>query len=312
MYAGAIGAGIGGGGDNEIDMSVHSMTGFARAEGRNDTASWFFELRSVNGKGLDVRLRLPTGLEALEAKLRTLAGAKLARGTLHVSLSIARSGSAVEVRLNEELLEQVLTAARKVSAITGGALPGTGELLMHRGVLESVDKVTEDSEAFLGDLIADFEAALDDLVAARAAEGVHLASAIGAQIDEIERLTAQVEASPARSVQAIRAKLWDQVSRLMENQQSLDADRLHQEAVLIATRADVEEELKRLRAHVAAGRDLLAKGGPIGRKLDFLAQEFQREANTLCSKSSDTSITEAGLALKVKIDQMREQVQNLE
>ena len=295
-------------------MAVSSMTGFARTEGAGEAASWFWELRSVNGKGFDLRLRLPPGLEALEPKLRALAAQRFTRGTVHASLTMTRKQGALEVRLNEAVLQQVVNAAKRATELTGGIMPDTSALLAMRGVLEIADieagsaLAEEDGEV----LLAEFSRALDELQAARMGEGQRLQVIVGEQIDEVERLTGLVEASPARSAEAIRIRIGDQVARLIGTDQKFDPDRLHQEAVMIATRADVEEELKRLKAHVAAGRDLLSQGGVIGRKFDFLAQEFQREANTLCSKSNDTAITEAGLALKVKIDQMREQVQNLE
>lgn len=295
-------------------MSVESMTGFARVEGVSDAASWFFEVRSVNGKGLDLRLRLPPGFDSIEPKLRAAATAALKRGTLHVSLTLARRQGAVEVRLNEAVLSQVVAAARRAIELTGGSMPDTGEILAQRGVLEVVD--AQAADLLSGDmaerLTADFETALVELKRARLAEGAGLATVIGAQIDELEQLILRIESAPARTPEAIRRRLGDLVARILEANDKFDADRLHQEAVLIATRVDVEEELQRLKSHVRAARELIAEGGQIGRRFDFLAQEFQREANTVCSKSNDAVITEAGLAMKVKIDQMREQVQNLE
>ncbi len=295
-------------------MAVSSMTGFARTEGADEAASWFWELRSVNGKGFDLRLRVPPGLELLEPKLRALAAQRFTRGTVHASLTMTRQQGAVEVRLNETVLQQVVNAALRATELTGGTMPDTASLLGLRGVLEIADLEAGGALAVQdGDmLLADFSRALKELDSARKGEGERLKIVVAEQIDEIERLTGVVEASPSRSVDAIKVRIGEQVARLIGTDQKFEPDRLHQEAVLIANRADVEEELKRLKAHVSAGRDLLNEGGAIGRKLDFLAQEFQREANTLCSKSIDTAITEAGLALKVKIDQMREQVQNLE
>ena len=295
-------------------MPVHSMTGFARTEGGSEFLSWYWELRSVNGKGFDLRLRLPQGLEALEPKLRASGSKKISRGTLHASLVLARQQGDVEVRLNEATLKQVMDAAKRVCELTGGMMPDTASLLSLRGVLDIVDLEagTAIGEREGNEIVASFDGALDALAASRAGEGARMQEIVGAQVDEIERLTELVETAPARSVEAVRQRLADQVARLLATDQKLEPERLHQEAVLIATRADVEEEIKRLRSHVAAARDLLKEGGVIGRKFDFLAQEFQREANTLCSKSNDASITESGLAMKVKIDQMREQVQNLE
>ncbi len=295
-------------------MPVHSMTGFARTEGGSELVSWYWELRSVNGKGFDLRLRLPLGLERLEPKLRELGSKKVSRGTLQASLVIARRQGDVEVRLNEDALKQVIDAATRVCELTGGSMPDTAGLLSLRGVLDIVDLEagTAIIEEVGDEIVSGFDRGLDALVSARAGEGARLQAIVGEQVDEIERLMDLVEAAPARSVEVIRQRIADQVAKLFATDQKLEPERLHQEAVLIATRADVEEELKRLRSHVAAARELLQEGGVVGRKFDFLAQEFQREANTLCSKSNDASITESGLAMKVKIDQMREQVQNLE
>lgn len=293
-------------------MPICSMTGFARVEGSNTAANWYWELRSVNGKGFDMRLRLPYGFEVLEPKLRQLAQKKLTRGTLHASLNLSRTTSAAKVTLNEAVLAQVIDAAKRAAEIAGGEMPPVANLLALRGVLDIEDQdagsTTDESEA----LLADFENALNELVAARKSEGERLNTVIEELIREIERLTNLAESSPSRTPEAIRAKLSASISRLLEADQSFDPDRLHQEAVLIATRTDIEEELKRLKAHIEAARDLLNADKPVGRRFDFLAQEFQREANTLCSKSNDATVTEAGLALKVKIDQLREQVQNLE
>ena len=293
-------------------MPICSMTGFARVEGSSAVANWYWELRSVNGKGFDMRLRLPYGFESLEPKLRQLAQAKLTRGTLHASLNLSRTSSAVKVNLNEAVLTQVIAAAKRASELAGGEMPPVASLLSLRGVLEIEDQdagaSSDESEA----LLTDFDKALDELVEARASEGRRLNTIIEDLVAEIERLTNQAESSPARTTESIRAKLNSAISRLLDTEQSFDPDRLHQEAVLIATRTDIEEELKRLKAHIEAARELLHTGKPVGRRFDFLAQEFQREANTLCSKSNDATVTEAGLALKVKIDQLREQVQNLE
>lgn len=293
-------------------MPIYSMTGFARVEGSSATASWYWELRSVNGKGLDMRLRLPNGFENLEPKLRQITQTKLTRGTLHATLNLQRTASAIKVTLNEAVLSQVVEAAKRASEITGSELPTTANLLALRGVLDIDDldsmSTSEDNEA----IVSAFSTALDDLVTARSEEGQRLQKVIEDILAEISLQTQIAETAPARAPEAIRAKLSASIARLVESDQQLDPDRLHQEAVLIATRSDIEEEIKRLKAHIESANDLLQSGKPIGRRFDFLAQELQREANTLCSKSSDTTVTEAGLALKVKIDQLREQVQNLE
>jgi uncharacterized protein (TIGR00255 family) len=246
--------------------------------------------------------------------VREAAGKELTRGSVSVSLSVGRQTAQSEIRLNEVALAQVIKAAERIRALTGGEAPRPEGLLSLKGVLEVADEsdTPESVEAAHAAMLASFADALAGLVAARGAEGARLADVIADQLIEIERLVTTVEVSPARTPEAISKRLKELVGRLLEADNGFDPARLHQEAVLLATRADVEEELRRLRMHIAAARDLLAEPGAVGRKFDFLAQEFNREANTLCSKANDPDITRAGLALKVVIDQMREQVQNLE
>ena len=290
------------------------MTGFGRSEGSLGGVSWAWELRSVNGRGLDARLRLPPGYEALEPAVRDAVGKRIFRGSVTVNLSSQRDSGATELRLNESALEQVLKAADHIRHLTGCERPRPEGLLALKGVLEVVEAV--DDEMIVAErtkaILQSLEEAISGLVAARAAEGQRLATVLNGQIGEIERLVGIIERAPGRSVDAVKSRIAEQVARLVEASSALDPQRLAQEAVLAATRADVEEELKRLKAHVEAARDLAAESGAIGRKLDFLAQEFNREANTLCSKAADPETTRAGLALKTVIDQMREQVQNLE
>jgi uncharacterized protein (TIGR00255 family) len=295
-------------------MTLNSMTGFARADGSEKGVRWFWEVRSVNGRGLDVRMRLPQGYDALEPKVREAAAKCFARGSLTVNLNAQRETPAVQVRVNEAALAQVVRAVEDVRRLTGAPPPSADGLLSLRGVLDVADPTeaaTIDPDVAAG-MLATLDAAFSGLAAARAQEGRRLAGVLGAQIDEIERLTLVVQAAPGRRPEAIRARLADQIARLLDASPALDPDRLHQEAVLLATRTDVEEELQRLTAHVAAARALLTDGTPAGRKFDFLAQEFNREANTLTSKAIDMEISRAGLALKTVIDQLREQVQNIE
>lgn len=295
-------------------MTIQSMTGFARSDGALGDATWHWELRSVNGRSLDLRLKLPLGYESIEPKIREGLARRMTRGSVNVTLSVVREGNQQQLRLNEQALEQILAVAVRVGREIGSPPPRAETLLTLKGVLELVDE-TEGEEQIAARyeaVLASLNNALDGLVAARLEEGARLRAIIEAQLDEIERLVTTVEAAPSRSLEAIRQRLAEQVARLMDANQSLDPLRLHQEAVLLATRADIEEELKRLRAHLVAARGLLASPGGIGRKLDFLTQEFNREANTLTSKAGDNEIAHAGLALKVVIDQMREQVQNIE
>jgi uncharacterized protein (TIGR00255 family) len=295
-------------------MSLKSMTGFGRSDGALPGISWTWEARSVNGRGLDVRLRLPPGSDALEPRVRDAASQRFSRGSLTVALQAQRDAGATEIRLNEAALEQVLKAADHIQHLTGCERPRVEGLLALKGVLEVVEPVEDEQSVKIRHdaMMASLDTALDDLAAARAGEGTRLAEVLKGHIGKIERIVAEVAASPARTPDAIAARIAEQVRRLMDNGAALDPDRLHQEAVLFATRADVEEELQRLKAHVAAARELLAESGAVGRKLDFLTQEFNREANTLCSKANAADITRAGLALKAVIDQMREQVQNIE
>jgi len=296
-------------------MTIRSMTGFARTEGTLEGASWHWEVRSVNGRGLDLRLRLPAGFEYLEPRVREAAGRHLSRGSVNITLAAERSTSNAEVRLNERALSQVLQAADRIRDLTNATPPRVDGLIAIKGVLDVIE-AQEDPEqgaARADAMLQSLDTALTALVAARAAEGARLAAILSTQLDEIERLVAVVQSSPARTPQAIEARLKEQVRRLIESGNgAFDAARLHQEAVLLATRADVEEELQRLTAHIGAAREMLASATAVGRKLDFLAQEFNREANTLCSKANDIDITRAGLALKSVIDQLREQVQNIE
>ena len=286
-------------------MTLNSMTGFARADGSAKGVRWYWEVKSVNGRGLDIRVRLPQGHDQLEPKIREAAAKRFVRGSLTVNLNAQREAVAVEVRVNEAALAQV-------RRLTGAPPPSADGLLALRGVLD----VTEADNSLDADvaaaMLASLESALLALASARAAEGQRLTAVLTAHIDEIERLTRQVQTSPSRTPEAIAARLAEQVAKLTDASSTFDPARLHQEAILIATRSDVEEEIQRLAAHVASARALLAESQPAGRKFDFLAQEFNREANTLTSKAIDMDISRAGLALKTVIDQMREQVQNIE
>ncbi|MBB3930880.1 uncharacterized protein (TIGR00255 family) [Kaistia hirudinis] len=295
-------------------MTLMSMTGFARAAGAGFGYRWAWELRSVNGKGLDVRLRLPPGQDHLDQPARERIGGRLHRGSLQASLSLQREASATKLKVNEELLASLLELMRRVGAEIAAAPPTLDGILAIRGVVETVD-AEDDPEAVAAvsaRILDDLDIALAELVVARAREGAQLGAILGARLDEVDRLRAAAETAPARTPEAIRVRLAEQVANLLGASPALDPDRLYQEAALLATRADIREELDRLEAHVGAARALLAEGGAVGRKLDFLAQEFNRETNTLCSKANDRSLTAIGLELKAAVDQLREQVQNLE
>lgn len=295
-------------------MAVSSMTGFARVSGAREPLFWQWEVKSVNGKALDVRCRLPNGYEALEAPLRAAAAQSFKRGSLQVSLTVSGAQARETVRLNEEVLNQLVAAGEALRERIGGEPLRADMLLALKGVVEVAAEPEDEAEIEQrhAAMLTGFTAALAALAKARQDEGERLAAIVSAQVARIAELAKEARANPSRSVDAIKARLADLVARLSEASSALDPDRLHQEAVLAATRADIQEELDRLDSHVEAARALLASKEAVGRKFDFLAQEFNREANTLCSKASDRSLTAIGLELKTVIDQMREQVQNIE
>jgi uncharacterized protein (TIGR00255 family) len=295
-------------------MSLTSMTGFARAQGAAGAYGWAWELKSVNAKGLDLRLRLPAGWDAIETELRASAQRLLSRGNVSATLEVVRNGATPAVRVNEEVLAAVLETFRSIAKRVKAQPPSLDGILGLKGVIEIVEAEENEQERRQAEqaAIKGFDQALGELVAARQGEGAALARVLMQRIDEIAKLTAAAEASPARRPEAIRARLAEQLRALLDTGEKLDPDRLHQEAMLLAAKADVREEIDRLAAHVEAARELIGKGGAVGRRLDFLAQEFNREANTLCAKANDVTLTAIGLELKAVVDQFREQVQNLE
>ena len=292
-------------------MILSSMTGFARAAGTTGPVQWAWEVRSVNGRGLDVRLRVPNGYDAVGEVARTALQKSLARGQCQLSLNLTRPEAAPRVRINEGLLAQLAAAIARVPRPEGLAPATLDGLLGIRGVIESDEEPGADAEALARDLAEGVVRLVADLVEARRTEGRALRGVIENQLAEMARLTAAAEACPARKPEAVKARLAAAVATLLEAGH-LDPDRLHQEAVLLAAKADVREELDRLQAHFASAAELLAAGGAIGRKLDFLAQELGREANTLCAKANDIALSRIGLDLKAVVEQFREQVQNVE
>jgi uncharacterized protein (TIGR00255 family) len=295
-------------------MALSSMTGFARAHGVAGAYVWSWELKSVNAKGLDIRFRLPPGWDAVETQVRQRATETLARGTVYCNLLVERKGVAPTVRINEPVLNAVIDTLHRLTGRVDAAAPTLDGILALKGVMEVVEEdEREDERAGAAKaILAGFDAALADLVSMRRHEGDALGRVLGTRLDEIAALTSRAEAAPGRKPEAIKARLAEQVATLIEASQRFDSDRLHQEAIMIASRADVREELDRLAAHVAQAQKLLRDGGPAGRRLDFLAQELNRESNTLTAKANDVELTNIGLELKSTVEQFREQVQNLE
>jgi len=295
-------------------MALSSMTGFARADGVSGPYVWAWELKSVNAKGLELRLRTPPGWDAVEVPLRAKATEALARGTVHANLTVQRAGVAPVVRVNEPVLAAVLATIGDIARRIDAAPPSIDGILGLKGVIEIIDEDEreEDRSAAAAAVIAGFGAALASLAEMRRREGTVLAAILRMRLDEIAALTARAESAPGRKPEAIKARLAEQIATLLDGATRFDPDRLHQEALLMASKADIREELDRLGAHVAQARRLIDTGGPAGRKLDFLSQELNRESNTLCAKSNDVELTNIGLELKTVVEQFREQVQNLE
>ena len=296
-----------------------SMTGFAARKGQGQGYAWAWDIRAVNGKGLDLRLRLPDWVDGLELALRAELARALHRGNVSLSLKVTREGgdgAAEALRLNPATLSAVLAALGQIedAAMAAGVTlgqPTSADVLGVRGV-QDANSADADTTALRAALLADLPALLADFKAMRAAEGEALHNVIAAQLSKIADLTAQADTEAEARRTAAPASLRDALARVLANADGVDEARLTQELALIAVKNDVTEELDRLRAHVEAARNLLSEPGQIGRKFDFLMQEFMREANTLCSKSQSLGLTRIGLDLKTVIDQMREQVQNVE
>ena len=293
---------------------LQSMTGFARAEGGDDDVSWTWEVRSVNGRNLDLRLRTPRGHDAVEPGARALAAERFSRGSLSLHLSIGQADRAPEIRVNEEVLERLLETHRSLQERHGFPPARLEALMALPGVLERVE--TEDAEADRerrrGAMIDTLAEALDGLASARREEGERLQEVVYRQLEEIDVLARAAASASALQPERVRDRIRDQIATLLGSNPPVAEDRLAQEVAYLAARMDIREEIDRLIGHVASARELLNGGGPVGRRLDFVCQEFNREANTLCSKSGDMDLTRMGLDLKAAIEGLREQVQNLE
>jgi uncharacterized protein (TIGR00255 family) len=295
-------------------MALSSMTGFARGHGVSGPYAWAWEIKSVNGKGLDLRLRTPPGWDAIEVPVRARVAETLTRGSVQANLTVERSDAVPTVRVNTAVLHAILAAVRQFGTKVEASPPSLDGLLALKGVIEIADAEENEDQRHVAEsaVIAGFASAVAALAEMRRSEGAALGRVLTLRLDEIAALAERAERAPGRRPDAIRARLADQVATLLAQSERFDADRLHQEAIMIAAKADVREELDRLAAHTAAARHLIEAGGPIGRRLDFLAQEFNREANTLCAKANDVELTNIGLELKAAVEQFREQVQNVE
>lgn len=290
------------------------MTAFASVNGNAASLTWAWEIRSVNGRGLDIRTRIADGFEGLEPVVRKGLGAECKRGTITVGLKVKRGSVARGAQLHTDAMERALDAARVTAQAAGGDVAplDVAGILALPGVFTFQDGEQDDVSVYLPQVQADLDTAIASFCSARRAEGAALRGIVTDQINEIERLcAAAVEVLEARR-DHVAETLKANVACVLENAYAVDEARIAQELALIAVKADVAEELDRLGAHVAAAHELLGAEGPMGRKFDFLTQEFNREANTLCSKANYTALTSIGLELKTVIDQMREQVQNVE
>ena len=295
-------------------MALSSMTGFARSSGASGPYTFEWELKSVNAKGFDLRLRLPSGWDELEAFAKKRAGEVLSRGTVYANLNVKRANAVSTIRINDDVLNSIVKVAGQLVSKIDAVAPSIDGLLGIKGVIEVVEPESnkEEDKAAKDAASVAFEQALADLVEMRRREGVTLGQILNQRMDEIEKLAKRAQAAPGRKPEAIKARLAEQIAALLETSDRFDADRLSQEAIMIAAKADIREELDRIASHVAKAREMIGKGGPVGRRLDFLAQEFNREVNTCCSKSNDLELTNTGLEMKNVVEQFREQVQNLE
>jgi uncharacterized protein (TIGR00255 family) len=293
-------------------VGVASMTGFARAQDEATGMSWVWEVKSVNGRAFDLRLRLAPGFDALEPELRALMAQRFQRGNFSANLAITRT-TPPALRINREALSQLVTLINELSGEIEAAPPRLDGLLALRGVVETVEDEDETViEARRQAVLAGWHAALDRLADARAEEGARIAALLGSQLDEMAALVTAAADCAAAQPAALRERLRTVLANLSDLMPSMPEERVAQEVALLVTRADIREEIERLRAHIEQASELLQQGEAVGRRLDFLCQELNREANTLCSKSADIELTRIGLALKAVIEQFREQVQNIE
>jgi len=314
-------------------MAVNSMTGFARTNGQytvepttlqDDTltvakdianqTTWSIELRSVNGKGLDIKVRMPNTLEAIEQKIKKQLSSKINRGNVSVNILVKNQETKGTLELNQVAFQDILKAAKTASELSKLPMPSLDALLNMRGVLKEQEAQEDETitKQLHNNILLSLDEVLDAFLIARGEEGAKLQTIITTRLNQIHELTERVTKIAQDQPDQLKQKIKENIALLNQTSQEFDQDRLHQEAMIIAVKADISEELDRLKAHVEQAHDLLGRDEPIGRRLDFLCQEFNREANTLCSKSHSKELTYIGLELKTIIDQLREQVQNIE
>ena len=305
-------------------MSIQSMTGFARQSGHitlnpnemeaASEAEYAIELRSVNGKGLETRLRLPNSLEALEQEIKKHIASVLKRGNITANITLKTPDNRTNQVLNEAAFKDILNAAKKAAKISGLPLPSLDALLNIRSVIQEEEQSEPENneKALHAHIMQAVKEATETLAQARKEEGEKLNIVLRERLDQIQNLLTQAKTESSNQLPFLKQKIKENLAKLIEQNEELDENRLHQEAILLSVKADISEELDRLNAHVKQAHELLSRDEPIGRRLDFLCQEFNREANTMCSKAHSKEITYIGLELKTVIDQLREQVQNIE
>ena len=289
------------------------MTGFSRAEGQGEGYGWAWEAKSVNARGFDLRLRLPPGYEGVEPRARASVRDRFKRGNVTLQLAVTPPPGIGQLRINEAALDQVIALVGDLAKRVDAAPPRLDGLLAVRGVVETVETETpEMREAREAAILETLDTAIAALAAARAREGEQIGLALGGHVARLETLAAAARDHAATQPEALGARLRRQIGDILDATAALSEERLIQEVAVLATKADIREELDRLDAHLATAKELLADKDPVGRRLDFLCQELNREANTLCSKSIDVGLTRIGMDIKVEIERLREQVQNIE
>ncbi|MDC0081158.1 YicC family protein [Emcibacteraceae bacterium] len=295
-------------------MTLSSMTGFGRSNNSFENYSWVWELKSVNGKGLDLRTRIPQGFDTLDNHVKSVAKKVLFRGTLNILLQIKKDGVETVLNVNEDVLNKLIIIAKDAAIKHNLPMPSIDNLLTIRDVLEVNNDDTPDytEKGRNKAVMLSFDEALKSLISSREEEGAATYCMLSLILDDINRLLSEAEVIGLKQPELLKEKYEKKLGSLFDNKQDIDQDRLAQEIVLLALKSDIKEETDRLNAHIVSARKLLLTNGPVGRKLEFLTQEFNREINTLCSKSSDIRLTNIGLSLKASIDQFREQVLNVE